>query len=91
MPSSALSPVSLTATNQGGNGTMSTVNFEVANLDYLAANDSNNYALPDVGGPAFSGGGGSFDWGLPFFYNRTVYVAITGKSAGGTTGPYYAY
>ncbi len=90
-PSTGLSPAMLTATNQGGNGTMSTVDFQVVNLDFLAANDGSNYALDDVGGPGVPNVSNSFDWGLPFFYGRTVYVAIDGKSAGGTTGPYYAY
>ena len=42
----------LNATNQGANGTMSNVKFQIANLDYLAANDGSNYALNNVGGPA---------------------------------------
>jgi hypothetical protein len=33
----------------------------------------------------------SFDYGLPFFYGRSVYTAIEGRSAGGTTGPYFAF
>lgn len=50
-------------------------------------------AIDDVGGPAssVSGFGPYFDWGLPFFYGRTVFSAIQGASAGGTVGPYYAY
>ena len=33
----------------------------------------------------------SFDFGLPFFFGRTVYTSIEGRSAGGTTGPYFAF
>ncbi|HEX4025669.1 MAG TPA: DUF3443 family protein [Steroidobacteraceae bacterium] len=79
-------PISLTAQNENydGSGTPSTVNFTI---DSIADLSSDNYALDDVGGPTT----GSFDWGLPFFYGRAVFVAIDGKSAGGTTGPYYAY
>jgi hypothetical protein len=33
----------------------------------------------------------SFDFGLPFFYGRSVFTAIQGRSAGGFTGPYFAY
>ena len=33
----------------------------------------------------------SFDFGLPFFYGRTIYTAIEGRQAGGTMGPFLAY
>jgi len=77
-------PVFETAVNQGLNGAMSTVSFEIMSLN--SSNDS-FYAVPTVGGPEASG----FDWGLPFFYGRTIYVAIEGMTAGGTAGPYDAY
>jgi hypothetical protein len=32
-----------------------------------------------------------FDFGLPFFYGRSVFTAIEGKSAGSQIGPFYAY
>ena len=31
----------------------------------------------------------SFDFGLPFFFGRSVYTAIAGRSAAGTTGPWF--
>ena len=74
----------LTATNQGTNGSSGTVNFSVANAETLF--NSNNFAFGDLGGP-----GQDFDWGLPFFYGRNVYVAIEGKSNPGGTGPFWAY
>ena len=33
----------------------------------------------------------SFDFGLPFFFGRTLYTAIEGRQAGGVVGPYVAY
>jgi hypothetical protein len=33
----------------------------------------------------------SFDFGVPFFFGRTVYTAIEGRPAGGVGGPYVAF
>ncbi|MGI4880614.1 MAG: DUF3443 family protein [Janthinobacterium lividum] len=33
----------------------------------------------------------SFDLGVPFFFGRTVYTAIEGRTAGGIAGPYVAF
>jgi len=33
----------------------------------------------------------SFDFGVPFFYGKSVYTAIEGRSAGGRQGPYVAF
>jgi predicted aspartyl protease len=75
----------LTATNQGANGAKGTVNFSVANAETLFANSADS-VFGDLGGP-----GQDFDWGLPFFFGRNVYVAIEGASTPGGTGPYWAY
>jgi hypothetical protein len=87
-PSSTL-PFS--ATNQGQNGAQSTVSFSIGNLNSFSPSD---FALSEVGGPATSitGIGTSyFDFGVPFFYGRSVFTAIEGQPAGGTVGPYFAY
>lgn len=34
---------------------------------------------------------GGFDWGLPFFFARYVYVAIDGKNTPSGQGPYWAF
>lgn len=82
-------PVSLSATNEGSNGTSSTVSFQIVNLNNV--NDS-YFAINDVGGTAVSipGVGPYFDWGLPFFYGRTVFTAIEGTNDSYPNG-YYAY
>jgi hypothetical protein len=85
------SPVTLSATNQGQNGTVSMVSFQIASLI-----PSSNYAINDVGGAAATSTGtdplnNDFDFGLPFFYGRKVFIAIEGASAGSAVGPYYAY
>ncbi len=33
----------------------------------------------------------SFDFGLPFFFGKTVYTAIEGRQAGALAGPYFAF
>jgi Protein of unknown function (DUF3443) len=84
----------LTATNKGANNQAQTVNFTVANLDTLPAR---NWVFDDVAGSSSFGDSQSglpslyFDWGLPFFFGRTVFVAIAGRTTPGGTGPYWAY
>ena len=85
------STLSLTATNQGQNGATSPVNFQIANLNQLSNAD---LAFDDVGGPSTSitGVGSSyFDFGLPFFYGRTVFTAIAPNAVHGDLTSYYAY
>lgn len=85
------STMSLSAINTGNNGTSHSQSFQVANLNDI---NNNDFAISDAAGPAssISGAGSSyFDWGLPFFYGNTVFVAIEGSIAGGTPGPYVAY
>lgn len=76
-----------TANNQGTNGTNTTINFFVSNADSQLTASNPNFLLPGVAAP----NPGSFDWGLPFFFGRNVFVAIEGKSTPGGTGPYTAY
>jgi len=78
--------LNLSAVNQGTNGAMGTVKFSIGNADTLTAN-VNDAAVSALGGPS----PGLFDWGLPFFFGRSVYVAIEGRSTPGGSGPYYAY
>ena len=73
------------ATIQGKNGASGTVNFSVANAESLFGNGGDS-VFGDLAGP-----GQDFDWGLPFFFGRNVYVAIEGTSTPGGAGPYWAY
>ena len=66
--------------------TSAVVNFTIDNADSLFQNG--NYAFNNVGGTFDNA---SFDWGLPFFFGRSVFTVIEGKSAGVLTGPFYAF
>jgi hypothetical protein len=80
------STVSLSATNTGFSGSPSgVVSFQIGNFDTLI--NSFNNVFPDIGG-SFSSG---FDWGLPFFFGRNVFVGLDGSGSSLGTGPYWAY
>jgi hypothetical protein len=77
---------SLSATNTGVSGSASgTVSFQISN--FVSLMGSSNLVFADLGGTM----SGSFDWGLPFYYGRNVYVGIEGKGSSLGTGPYWAY
>jgi Protein of unknown function (DUF3443) len=79
---------SFTATNQAFSGVATTnISFSIDNAQKLTSNQGNAVA-PDLGGP---NSGGGFDWGLPFFYGRNVFVAVEGQTTPGGVGPYVAY
>jgi hypothetical protein len=77
--------VNYTATNTGANGASGQISFSIANADTLFSTD--DAAYDDLGGDNPD----SFDWGLPFFFGRTVFVGIQGQTSSGGTGPYWAY
>ncbi|MBV8633021.1 MAG: DUF3443 family protein, partial [Burkholderiaceae bacterium] len=83
------SPLSLTAINTGQNGSSGTVSFVVGNADTLFNTDSSSTAYSELAGTTADSQ--SFDWGLPFFFGRTVYTAIEGYTTSGGAGPYFAY
>jgi hypothetical protein len=81
------SPLVLSALFTGTNNQSRQVSFEIDNAQTLSA--SGFTAIPNLGGTAF--GAGYFDFGLPFFFGKSVYTAISGRNAGGTVGPYVAF
>ena len=67
-------------------GASRTVNFNIANAQTLFQTGTST-VFDDVGGE----NSGSFDFGLPFFFGKSVFTAIEGQSTPGGTGPYFAF
>jgi hypothetical protein len=82
----------LSATISGGNGTGTNINFSVANASKLAgsAYAFSNLAGPMPGFPIDKTLPG-FDWGLPFYFGRSVYTAIEQKDTPSGVGPFFAF
>lgn len=82
-----LSPLQLSAITTTALGSpYSTVPFSIVSVDQIA---QTGMVAANIGGSA--GGLGYFDWGLPFFFGRAVFTAISGKATSGGLGPYFAY
>lgn len=81
--------LALTATVQGTNGTVASVDFAVANTDALLQNNPAAGAFNNLAGPI--GSAFAFDWGLPFFFGRRVYTAFVGAGTPAGAGPYIAF
>jgi len=82
-PSSTLS---LSATTKDYTGSPSTsVSFNIGKASTLFSTSNNVFI--ELGAPITT----YFDWGLPFFLGKNVYVGIEGKTSSLGTGPYWAY
>lgn len=78
--------INLSAITTGVTGSPSnTINFMIANANSLFL--TSNSVFSELGG-TYTGG---FDWGLPFFLGRDVYVGMANKTSSLGTGPYWAY
>jgi hypothetical protein len=74
------------ATNTGASGSASgQIPFQIGNFLNLIGSSSNVFI--NIGGDA----PGGFDWGLPFYLGRNVYVGIEGKMSSLGSGPFWAY
>jgi hypothetical protein len=88
------STTSLSATVAGDSGPAVQVDFSVANALSLFRNTS-AYAFDNLAGdmpgyllnPTMP----AFDWGLPFFFGRTVYTAIENQPTPAGVGPFIAF
>ena len=86
-PAQALgTALNLSATNLGAFGSPSgAVPFRIGN--FVSLTNTGNNVFSEVGGSEFGG----FDWGLPFFFGRNVFVGLDGTSSSLGSGPYWAY
>jgi hypothetical protein len=71
------------------NGNVANINFTVANADSLVRASPSANAFRNLAGPF--GVNGFFDWGLPFFFGRTVFTAIEQRATPGGPGPFVAF
>ncbi|HST09285.1 MAG TPA: DUF3443 family protein, partial [Terriglobales bacterium] len=93
------SSTSLASLQIGVNGAAGTINFVVENAEDLFNNNPGAAAFSALAGPNGTGdcAGGTgacrFEWGLPFFYGRTVFTAISGQTVpeGAPPSPWFAY
>jgi hypothetical protein len=78
--------LSLSGAVVGVNSSRSTpITFSIFNAATLFS--TGNAAFNTLAGPAVS----QFDWGLPFFYGRSIYTSISGRMADRLSGPYVAF
>jgi len=76
----------LSAIDTGAFGSPSVpFSFTVGNFSSLTS--SSNMVFQELAGTSDFG----FDWGLPFFLGRSVFVGLEGKTGLGSTGPYVAF
>jgi len=84
-------PVNFTAItsapNPNGSGSTVSANIAFSIANAVSLIDSPNTTFNNLGGPS----PGVFDWGLPFFFGRTVFIGIESQQSAAGTGPYWAY
>ena len=84
--------LALSATNSAADGSASgTVAFNVVNLVQLASTVQAAHVGGTLTSTATASNTDYFDWGLPFFYGRRVFVVMEGATVNGKTGPLWAY
>jgi hypothetical protein len=91
--------LNLSATITGENNVSSLVNFTVANADSLFSTNATVAAAVTLAAPSTSvsadggtfDGAATFDWGLPFYFGRSVYTAIENQNTSAGMGPYFAF
>ena len=78
-------PLALTALNTSATGVSATVSFTIESVVGIGSTAAAAHIGADVGLTR------TFDWGLPFFFGRTVFVAMRGAATSKGSGPFWAY
>ena len=85
-------PLALSAINSSFDGsTSNTVNFIIENADNLSPAITAASIGGTNGSRSRTSGNNAFDWGLPFFFGRRVFVAFDASASPNGNGPYWAY
>ena len=84
-------PANLAATITTASATQLTASFSIGDASTMIEANPTGAAFPQLAGPIGSATPQTFDFGLPYFYGRPVFVAIEGMTADGVTGPFFAY
>jgi hypothetical protein len=71
--------------------TTAAVTFTVTDFVNVVSTNSSHYVFSNIAGSSGDLIDGMFDWGLPFYFGRTVYVGIDQTTSTLGTGPYFAY
>ena len=80
------STTDLSSTIKGASGSPSgVVSFQIGNFDSLISSPNNVFG--NIGGNE----AGGFDWGLPFFLGRAIYLGFEGSVSSLGNGPHFAY
>jgi Protein of unknown function (DUF3443) len=79
----------LSAVVQGQNAVSATLSFSVDNAETLENNNPTFAAFATLAGTYPTAG--TFDWGLPFYYGRTVYTVMENVTTTVGMGPYVAF
>ncbi|MEO8164450.1 MAG: DUF3443 domain-containing protein [Betaproteobacteria bacterium] len=83
------STLNLSATMRSATGAGALVNFSVTNAETLFASHPTFFAFDNIAGT--NSDASQFDWGLPFFFGRKVFIALEGQSTPLGVGPYVAF
>ena len=88
----SITPIQVSVIGQTSSGTpigsAQQVSFNIMRADQFA---STVFAADDIGGDSPSSSGISFDFGLPFFFGKTVFTGFETSTTGNGTGAYVAF